>query len=135
LNSHDLEIAEPALRGSGSRHGVFGLRDSLPEPGLTFLELLADLHAEHYASVAAFAADVAEVDNVWAATDVQTLVGLIGATYPADYLLAEIWARLRQTLAFARHLNAGMATLAGATMGATQAVRPWLWRSRSRQPS
>ena len=104
---------------------VFRLRDSLPETDLTFLELLVALNAGQYASVAAFAADVEQVNDAWGPADVETLIGLIDAAYPVDYLLAETWERVQQAFTFVLHLNASittLATLAGATMGAAQAA-------------
>jgi hypothetical protein len=103
---------------------LFALRDSLPEPGLTLLELLANLAANRYGSHAAFAADVELVNEAWTASDVEALVGLVNLTYPGDYLLAESWERVQGVFAFAGSLNADvatLATLAQATMGAAAA--------------
>jgi hypothetical protein len=101
------------------------LRDSLPERGLTLLELLANLHGGQYPAPAAFAADVERVTDGWTAVDVEALVGVLDLTYPDDYLLAESWERMRRVFSFAGSLNAGvvtLATLAGATMGRAEAA-------------
>ncbi|HWJ22955.1 MAG TPA: neuraminidase-like domain-containing protein, partial [Gemmatimonadaceae bacterium] len=125
---------------------LLALRDALPEPGLTLLELLANLDAGAYASPAAFAADVERVNDAWSAADVEALLAAIDLVYPGDYLLAESWERVRRVFAFGRALNAGVATLAplaGATMGAAEAATvkgllrssldPESWRGLSAQ--
>ncbi len=101
------------------------LRNRVPESGLTLLELLANIDAGRYASTADFAADVERVNDAWTATDVEALVAVLDLSFPDDYLLAESWERVSRVFSFAERVNAGvatLATLAGPTMGATEAA-------------
>lgn len=59
----------------------------------------------------AFATDVALLNDAWTAEDVLALVQVIDLAYPADYLLAESWERLRKVFSFVQALNAGVKTL------------------------
>src|SRR5262249_11302669 len=88
------------------------LRDRFAEPGLAFLQLLLNLDAGQYATSAAFAADVALVNDNWSAADVQALVDGFNPTFiAADWLLAEYWQRLVRAFSFLDNLNAGAAVV------------------------
>ena len=100
------------------------LRDSLPEAAITFLEVLDKLNTGAYATATDFAADVERVNDAWRAVDVEALTASLNLTYPADYLLAESWERLRRVFYFLDSLNAGTATVktfAAAAMTSAQA--------------
>jgi len=86
------------------------LRDSLPESKITLLEVLEKLNAGNYAA-AYFAADVEQLNEDWFATDVEALTSSLDLVYPADYLLAESWERLRQAFDFLDSLNANVITV------------------------
>jgi Tc toxin complex TcA C-terminal TcB-binding domain/Neuraminidase-like domain/Salmonella virulence plasmid 28.1kDa A protein len=86
------------------------IRDVLPEARKTFFEVLAKLASGGYATPAAFAADVEAAAETWPAADVEALVPGLGLAYPADFLLAETWERLRRAFSFLAALNAGAAT-------------------------
>ncbi|MBK6796742.1 MAG: hypothetical protein IPG76_08100 [Acidobacteria bacterium] len=88
------------------------LRDTLPETGITLLEVLEKLHDAAYATKADFAADVELINEDWSAADVEKIIALIDLAYPADYLLAESWERLRRVFYFLDNLNAGADTAA-----------------------
>ena len=95
------------------------LRDSLPETEITLLDVLENLNNGTYATVSDFAADVERLNDAWRATDVEALTASLDLTYPADYLLAENWERLRRAFYFIDNLNAGadtVKTFAAATM-------------------
>src|SRR5262249_7429466 len=95
------------------------LRDSLPETYETLLDVLENLNNGTYPTVSDFAADVENLNHSWRATDVEALVTALDLTYPADYLLAENWERLRRAFYFIENLNAGSDTVkifASATM-------------------
>ena len=85
------------------------LRDTVPETGITFLEVLENLGAGKYPLASDFAADVDNLNDAWGAADVQALVGALDLTYPGDYLLAESWERLRLAFYFLDNLNASAA--------------------------
>ncbi|MBV8763151.1 MAG: hypothetical protein JO257_38060, partial [Deltaproteobacteria bacterium] len=90
---------------------------SVPEGNVTVLDVLGRLGT--YASVMAFADDVAAFNDTWSANDVAALVSALDAAYPADYYLAETWARIARAFSFARALAASTATadrFAAATM-------------------
>jgi hypothetical protein len=95
------------------------LRDSLPEMKITLPEVLEKLDAGSYTTAADFAADVQLLNEVWLATDVQALTTSLDLTYPANYLLAETWERMRRAFYFLDSLNASadtVKTFAAATM-------------------
>ncbi|HEX8720433.1 MAG TPA: neuraminidase-like domain-containing protein [Pyrinomonadaceae bacterium] len=97
------------------------LRDALPETEVTLLEVLHKLDNGVYAAEAAanppaterrlFAEDVERLDEDWRAADVEELTKSLDLAFPADYLLAESWERLRGALSFVESLNAGAATV------------------------
>ncbi|MGH8627234.1 MAG: neuraminidase-like domain-containing protein, partial [Gammaproteobacteria bacterium] len=86
------------------------LRDTLPETEITLLEVLGKSSAGAYPSAAHFAADVQRLNEAWLATDVEALTASLDLSYPADYLLAESWERLRRAFYFLDNLNAGAST-------------------------
>ena len=95
------------------------LRDSMPETKITLLEVLEKLDAGFYTTAADFAADVQLLNEVWLAADVQALTTSLDLTYPANYLLAETWERMRRAFYFLDSLNASadtVKTFAAATM-------------------
>ena len=83
------------------------VRDSLLETDITLLDVLGKLGAGSYPTAADFASDVQLLNEVWPAADVQALTAALDITYPADYLLAESWERLRRAFYFLGNLNAG----------------------------
>lgn len=100
------------------------LRDSLPETGITLLEVLRKLATGAYAAPADFALDVELLNEAWLATDVQALVVALDIVWPVGYLLAESWERLRRAFYFLDSLNATTATalpFAAAAMGQSHA--------------
>ncbi len=58
-----------------------------------------------------FAVDVERLNEAWLAADVEALITSLNITYPADYLLAESWERLRRAFYFLDNLNAGANTV------------------------
>jgi hypothetical protein len=86
------------------------LRDSLPETEVTLLEVLENLSGGGY-TTAAFAADVERLNEAWLAADVESLTASLDLAYPATYLLAENWERLRRAFYFLDNLNAGADTV------------------------
>ncbi|MBC7900712.1 MAG: hypothetical protein H7070_11745, partial [Saprospiraceae bacterium] len=86
------------------------LRDSLPETFITLFKVLEKLDTGSYATAADFAADVELLDETWLTADVEKLVSALDLTYPADYLLAENWERLRRAFYFLENLNAAADT-------------------------
>jgi hypothetical protein len=93
------------------------MRDMLPETETTLLEVLERLNAG--ATAADFATDVQRLNEDWLATDVTELLGSLDLAFPADYLLAENWERLRRAFYFIDNLNSNAATVetfAAATM-------------------
>ena len=77
------------------------LRDSLPETGITLLEVLVKLNTTgSYANAAAFAADVKRLNEDWLHQDVEALTNSLDLAYPNDYFLAESWERLRRAFYF-----------------------------------
>ena len=100
------------------------LRDSVPETEITLLEVLENLNAGTYATAVDFALDVERLNEAWLAADVEALTASLDLTYPADYLLAESWERLRRSFYFLDNLNGGtdtVKTFAAATMSNTHA--------------
>jgi hypothetical protein len=100
------------------------MRDSLPETEITFLEVLEKLDGGSYATAADFAADIERVNNAWLAADVLALIESLNLAYPADYLLAESWERMRRAFYFIDNLRAGAdvaTTFAATAMTASQA--------------
>lgn len=97
------------------------LRDRLPETEITLLEVLEKLNGGVYAGEAAstpgateqllFAEDVQRLNDVWLASDVQSIIASIDAPYPAGYLLAETWERLRRIFYFLDNLNGSAETV------------------------
>jgi hypothetical protein len=87
------------------------LRDSLPETGITLLELLENLDAGEYPVAADFAAEVQHLNEDWLASDVEALIASLDLAYPADYSLAESWERLRRAFYFLDNLNASAGTV------------------------
>lgn len=101
------------------------LRDTLPETKITLLEVLEKLDAGGYATAADFAADVQYLDDAWLADSVEALTTSLDLAYPADYLLAESWERLRRAFYFLNNLNASAdtaKTFATASMTHTHAA-------------
>lgn len=93
------------------------LRDTLPETEATLLEVLERLNAG--ATQAGFAADVELLNENWLATDVTELIASLNLAFPAGYLLAENWERLRRAFFFIDNLNSNATTVktfAAATM-------------------
>jgi len=91
------------------------MRDSFPEGKITLLEVLEKLYTEvatpgTYAAKD-FAADVQLLNEDWLALDVVKLTASLDLAYPADYLLAESWERLRRAFYFLDNLNAGTDTV------------------------
>lgn len=85
-------------------------RDSVPEAGIDFLDLLVKLPA--YANEAAFAADVALlVDGAWKASDVEELASNLYPAYQPAFLEAAEWERLRRAFEFIDGLDSDAATL------------------------
>jgi len=118
------------------------MRDNLSENGITLLEVLEKLNSGAYAAAAAagnptasaarllaiekklFAFDVQRLNESWLSDDVEQLVLSLDLTYPADYLLAESWERLRRAFYYLDNLNAGVNTVkafADSAMTAAQA--------------
>ena len=87
------------------------LRDTLPETEITLLEVLEKLSAGALAPD--FAADVELLNEDWLAADVAELIASLDLAYPAGYLLAENWERLRLAFYFIDNLNAGAAIVKG----------------------
>jgi hypothetical protein len=87
------------------------LRDSLPETQITLLDVLEKLNQENLNSgtytTEAFADDVERLNEDWIDDDVEALITSLNLNYPADYLLAESWERLRRAFYFLNNLNAG----------------------------
>ena len=102
------------------------MRDTLPETSITLFEILEKLNSIAYAFPADFAADVELANENWLATDVTDLVAALNLTFPADYLLAENWERIRRAFYYVENLNAGPATVktfAAPAMGQADAKR------------
>jgi Tc toxin complex TcA C-terminal TcB-binding domain/Neuraminidase-like domain/Salmonella virulence plasmid 28.1kDa A protein len=98
------------------------IKNSLPETGIAFLDVLTTLAANGY-TPATFAADVERLNADWSAADVTALVAALDAAYPKDYLLAETWERLYRAFYFLDSLNAGagrVLSFAAATMGVAE---------------
>lgn len=111
------------------------LRDSLPETDIALLEILGKLNAQAITpgpyTAAVFAADIERLNENWRAADALSLVGTVsldGAldlAYPADYLLAESWERLRRAFYYLDTLDAGpdiVKTFAAPAMSDTHAA-------------
>jgi len=89
------------------------MRDSLPETKITLLEVLEKLNSPAgtgYTSLN-FAKDVELLNESWNASDIDKLTQALNITYPANYLLAESWERLRRALYFLDNLNSGVDTV------------------------
>ena len=105
------------------------IKDSLPEPGVAFVDVLGKLAANGYATSADFAADVERLNDAWAKADVEALVTALDAAYPNGYLLAETWERLRRAFYFLDSLNAGASRVLAFAAAAMSDAEPR--RSRS----
>jgi hypothetical protein len=101
-------VVDPFLRTAQ----LLRFRDSLPGTGDLFLDVLVKLNAggSGYGE-AAFAVDVAGLDDAWAATDVEQLARAFEFGYPSPYLQAPAWERLRRALQLIEDLGADAATL------------------------
>jgi peptidoglycan hydrolase-like protein with peptidoglycan-binding domain len=104
------------------------IRDSLPEGKITVLEILEKLNNEVQTPgtyvANDFATDVQLLNEEWRASDVMKLTASLDLAYPAVYLLAESWERLRRVFYFLDNLNAGADTVtafAAAAMTAAHA--------------
>ncbi|MBI2998767.1 MAG: hypothetical protein HYY46_10020, partial [Deltaproteobacteria bacterium] len=100
------------------------LRDSLPETDITLLEVLEKLSGGAYPTAADFATDVEPLTDAWLVADVKALTASLDIAYPAGYLLAENWERLRRAFYFLDNLNANadtVKTFAAAAMTDAQA--------------
>ena len=120
----DATGATPSLDSFLRTNRLLRIRDSLPENAVTLLQMLDKLNTGAYATATDFAADVERVNEAWRAVDVEALTASLDLTYPADYLLAESWERLRRAFYFLDSLNAGAATVktfAAAAMTSAQA--------------
>jgi hypothetical protein len=80
------------------------LRDTLPETRITLFEVLEKLNGKAYAAKD-FAGDVQLLNEAWLSADVAALIDSVDLAYPADYLLAESWERLRRAFYFLENLN------------------------------
>ena len=90
------------------------LRDSLPETEITLLEVLEKLNAEVYPPAPncdAFRRRCAAPERSLARCRRGSAHRFLDLAYPADYLLAESWERLRRAFYFLDNLNAGAATV------------------------
>lgn len=100
-------------------NSLLRFKNTIPETKTGFLEVLHKLNSGAYtvaASVATteqrlFAADVERLNEAWGAADVEALTASLDLAYPADYLLAESWERLRRAFYFLDNLNAGADTV------------------------
>jgi receptor-binding and translocation channel-forming TcA subunit of Tc toxin/ABC toxin-like protein/neuraminidase-like protein len=102
---------------------LFKLRDTLPETGATLLDALQRLNSGAYAAAADFAADAQLINEAWNAADVEAFTQSLDIAYPAGYLLAENWERLRRAFGFLDKLNCAADTataFANATVGKTE---------------
>lgn len=114
-NTKPIASIEQFVRASS----LVRLRDSFPETGIALLEVLEKLNSGAYAAATDFASDVQVMNNAWLTSDVEALVASLDLIYPADYLLAENWERLRRAFYFLSNLNAGtdmVKTFAAAAM-------------------
>ncbi|GAA0193468.1 hypothetical protein GCM10009122_56400 [Fulvivirga kasyanovii] len=86
---------------------------------ISILSIIGKLHNGEYAATTDFASEL-EVLTEWNATDVDDWVNHVNLTYHADYLLAENWLRLYESIKMLVQLNAGTITAidyASPTMG------------------
>jgi Tc toxin complex TcA C-terminal TcB-binding domain/Neuraminidase-like domain/Salmonella virulence plasmid 28.1kDa A protein len=124
-----------AIAASGSflrTNRLLRLRDSLPETEITLLEVLEKLNQEQlipgtYATNL-FADDVELMNEAWLATDVNTLTASLNLAYPAGYLLAENWERLRQVFYFIDKLNASASKVSAFAAAAMDDIHAKLLR-------
>lgn len=117
-DSGDMVSLDRYLRTSR----VLRMRDSFPETGISFLEILERLNSGYYAVAAAadpmiteqglFAKDVEMVNESWTAFEMESLIDKLDLVFPGDYLLAESWERLQRAFYFLHNLNAGADTAA-----------------------
>ncbi|HUG67047.1 MAG TPA: neuraminidase-like domain-containing protein [Pirellulaceae bacterium] len=103
--------ALPAIERVLRTHRLLHMRDTLPETKITLLEVLEKLNGGEYAGANEFAADVELLNDVWPAADVQALTASLDLAYPADFLLAETWERMRRAFYFIENLNANADTV------------------------
>jgi hypothetical protein len=82
------------------------LRDTLPETKITLLEVLEKLNNGGAYPKDNFADDIQLLNEAWLQADTKALTEALNLTYPADYLLADTWERLRRTFYFIDNLNA-----------------------------
>jgi Tc toxin complex TcA C-terminal TcB-binding domain/Neuraminidase-like domain/Salmonella virulence plasmid 28.1kDa A protein len=95
------------------------VRDSLPETGMTLLEVLEKLSATIPATIANisdlansdFPADVMQLNDAWSEAEVKALVESFDLTNPSDYLQVETWERLGRAFYYLDNLNAGTDTV------------------------
>jgi hypothetical protein len=73
---------------------------------ISILNIIGKLHNGDYAGIEDFAGEL-EVLTDWNATDVDDWVNSIDLSYHTDYLLAENWMRLYESMKILEQLNAG----------------------------
>ncbi|MEM8999770.1 MAG: neuraminidase-like domain-containing protein [Bacteroidota bacterium] len=76
---------------------------------LSILRSMEKLHLGDYATSTDFAVELEELTE-WNATDISDFVNHVNLTYHTDYLLAENWTRLYDSMKILEQLNASMAT-------------------------
>ncbi|MEM9546242.1 MAG: neuraminidase-like domain-containing protein [Bacteroidota bacterium] len=89
---------------------------------IRILSIIGKLHDGDYGSVNAFATEL-EVLTEWNAADVENWVNNVDLNYHSDYLLAENWMRLYESMKILDQLNAGTITtisFANPLMGQTE---------------
>jgi hypothetical protein len=87
------------------------LRDSFLENNITLLEVLEQLNSSGTYTKENFAEDVELLNEAWMKADIKALDDSLNLTYPADYLLAETWERLRRAFYFLNNLNVSANTV------------------------
>lgn len=110
------------------------LRDTFSETDSTFLDLLERLNATVPPEKEEFAKQLHRLSDAWSDEDITDLTNKLNLTYPADYLLAETWERLRRAFFFIGNLNASADTatqfaLPGMTLSHAQMLKE-LMRSK-----
>ena len=98
------------------------LNNRFNDEGISILSIIGKLHNGEYASVTDFANE-SEVLTGWNATDLEDWVNNVDLTYHNDYLLAENWVRLYDSMKILDQLNAGTMTAiayANPTMGQSE---------------
>ena len=92
------------------------------EEEISILSIIGKLHNGDYASVTDFANEL-EVLTEWNTTDVEDWVNNVDLNYHDDYLFAENWMRLYESMSIIEQLNAGTMTAiayANPTMGQSE---------------